>query len=61
MYIWVTCDYVTFMLVALMQTYLFLYHGSYLCIVTHDLLVVIGILIIFSSLFDTIAVYPFDV
>ena len=28
---------VTFMLVALMQTYLFLYGGSYLCNVTQDL------------------------
>ena len=28
---------VTFMLVALMQAYLFLYGGSYLCNVTHDL------------------------
>ena len=51
---------VTFMLVALMQTYLFLYGGSYLCNVTHDLLAVIGTLIIFSSLFDTIAVHGFQ-
>jgi len=56
-----SCDvymgyYVTFMLVGLMQTYLFLYGGSYLCNVTHDLLPVMGILIIFSCLFDTIAV-----
>ena len=50
---------VTFMLVALMQTYLFLYGGSYLCNVTHDLLAVMGILIIFSSLFGTIAVHGF--
>ena len=41
------------MLVALMQTYLLLYGGSYLCKVTHDLLAVMGILIIFSCLFDT--------
>jgi len=50
---------VNFMSVALMQTYLFLYGGSYLCNVTHDLLAVMGILIIFSSLFDTIAVHGF--
>ena len=50
---------VTFMLVVLMQTYLFLYGGSYLCNVTHDLIAVMGILIIFSSLFDTIAVHGF--
>jgi len=50
---------VTFLLVALMQTYLFLYGGSYLCNVTHDLLAVMGTLIIFSSLFGTIAVHGF--
>jgi len=46
---------VTFMLVALMWTYLLLYGGSYLC----NLLAVMGTLIIFSSLFDTIAVHGF--
>ena len=47
---------VTFMLVALMQTYLFLYGGSYLCNVTRSILAVMEILVIFSS---TIAVHGF--
>ena len=50
---------VTFMLVALMQTYLFLYDGSYLCNVTRPILAVMGLLMIFSCLFDTIAVHGF--